>query len=64
MSEIGFADISPHNSENLSVSDPLPPWSGVRALWDGDEWDAADTERGEQSRPVKLDSGKFLMKKE
>lgn len=42
-----------HNSETLRVSDPLPPWSGVLIVWDGDEWDAADTERGEQSRPVK-----------
>lgn len=53
MSEVGFVDISRHNADNLSVSDPLPPWSGVRVLWDGDEWDAADTERSEQSRPVK-----------
>ena len=54
MSDIGFVDISTHNSESLSVSDTLKPWSGVRVVWDGDEWDAADTELlGEQSRPVK-----------
>ncbi len=54
MSDIGFVDISTHNSESLSVSDTLKPWSGVRVVWDGDEWDAADTELlGEQSRLVK-----------
>lgn len=29
------------NVESLSVSDPLEPWSGVRAVWDGKEFDAS-----------------------
>ena len=54
MSEsIGFADILTHNTENLSTSDPLNPWTGVRILWDGDEWDASVPELGEDPRIVK-----------
>ena len=49
MSEIGFADISAHNVESLSVSDALEPWTGVRVLWDGDEWNAQDPEFGDET---------------
>lgn len=42
------ADISAHNAESLSVSDPLEAWSGVRVIWDGEEWDASgSSEDGE-----------------
>lgn len=47
------AEISAHNVESLSVSDPLEAWSGVRVVWDGEEWDASVPEQGEDPRPVK-----------
>lgn len=49
MSEIGFAEISAHNVESLSVSDPLEPFSGVRIIWDGPDWNAQDPEYGDES---------------
>ena len=49
MSEIGFAEISAHNVESLSVSDALEPWSGVRVLWDGPDWNAQDPELGDET---------------
>ncbi len=45
--------ISADNVENLDDYDPLEPWSGVRGIWDGDEFDAADPDMEEQSRIVK-----------
>ncbi len=43
------AEISAHNADNLSVSDPLEAWSGVRMLWDGEEWAAQDPEVGDET---------------
>lgn len=45
---IGFAEVSAHNAESLNVSDALEPWSGVRVLWDGDEWNAQDPAYGDE----------------
>lgn len=47
------ADIGAYNTESLSVFDPLEPFSGVRFVWNGDEWDASVPEMGESARPVK-----------
>lgn len=52
-SDTGFIEISTHNVESLSVSDPLEPWSGVRIIWDGEEWDAGGATSEDVSRPVK-----------
>lgn len=45
-------EISAHNAESLSVSDPLEAWSGVRVIWDGDEWNAQDPEFGDETLVV------------
>lgn len=49
MSEIGFAEISAHNVESLSVSAALEPWSGVRILWDGPDFNAQDPDLGDDT---------------
>lgn len=52
MSNTGFVSIGPDNAESLYVSEALEPWSGVRVLWDGDEWKAQDPDLGDETLVV------------
>lgn len=46
------AEVSAHNAEELSVSEPLEAWSGVKVFWDGNEWRAQDPDMGDDTLVV------------
>lgn len=53
MSEIGFVSVGTHNADSFRTSDALEAWTGVRAVWDGETWDASASEFGEEPRLVR-----------
>ncbi len=54
--------VTEDNAESLSVSDPLEAWSGVRAVWDGDEYDASSAiiKRGDELILKGSESGRVM----
>ena len=53
MSEIGFVSVGTHNADSFHTSDALEAWTGVRAVWGGETWDASVSEFGEKPRLVR-----------
>ena len=53
MSEIGFVSVGTHNADSFRTSDALEAWTGVRAVWGGETWDASVSEFGEKPRLVR-----------